>query len=299
MISFGWANLQMELPRNIEESSVAATASGWAATREFGDSTVAEAGKTLFNHLTYAASLMVAVIIFHVALLQVLGRFLCRTTDGHALPIPGFLKFPQLEIKVAQALACGFLDVSANVLTRSKVEWGWRGLAVLETICVGLFLRWFFGRGADFVDNVTWKPNATVTANPVACCKGKKLTTESQREQKKDSLESSGGNNEDSQSNVIAFETASFPHRIFAMVFESRNQVGFWQPNTESGSVDEPYGRVSHMKNNSNCPHVQHQICSIDKTSQFAYLSPPFFASPRLTTVVLLSIYSGTHLLLC
>jgi len=194
-------------------------------------------------------------------------------------PIPGFLKFPQVEIVGFMAVCMGFLDSSAGVLSNVKTAWGWKALAVVELSTVAAFLMFMLGNALEFRKKVYWEPQDNVKL----IGRGKVVVALDEDDQGKltllqllsarkklglseDQVKTMFSNltNEKTVMGVeirlknsvgvkefadlysqqrIAFQRATFVEGMYALVYESRREAGKWFASDPLDDVNEPFGR--------------------------------------------------------
>jgi hypothetical protein len=70
--------------------------------------------------------------------------------------VPGMLTFPQVEIKVALALAVGILDTCLFVLVSSESVAFWKVVAALELAAILSFIAWFSAKGMEFQRDIQY-----------------------------------------------------------------------------------------------------------------------------------------------
>jgi hypothetical protein len=145
----------MALPSAFKELMLFAWISDKAASW-FDDDSVAT--KAMRGHLFWASLAFGGTLGVH---LLGLGLVWCCGLRGDR--IPGILRLPQIEIKLALALAMGTLDSAIAVLCTRKASIGWHAVAAAEVFFLFVFVGWFWRQSVLFTRNAQWTPLANVT----------------------------------------------------------------------------------------------------------------------------------------
>ena len=79
--------------------------------------------------------------------------------------MPGFLKYPQVEVKAFMVMNMGMLDSGADVLVDVGAAAGWRIIGAMECSCALIFIHWFWSKGRDFQESNDFLPSKNVRQN--------------------------------------------------------------------------------------------------------------------------------------
>ena len=66
--------------------------------------------------------------------------------------MPGFLKYPQVEVKAFMVMNMGMLD-SGRTCWWTSAPRRWRIIGAMECSCALIFIHWFWSKGRDFQES--------------------------------------------------------------------------------------------------------------------------------------------------
>jgi hypothetical protein len=150
-----WAKSVMKMEWDRDDDGNSTASDGDAEGRRLGafydDS---EATQTMRGHLFNTCFVVLFTLLLHGA-----GLLVARHKGW---TVPGMLTFPQVEIKVALALATGVLDTSLFVLMSPESAAFWKVIAALEVALALAFIAWFLAKGLEFQRDIQWVPISNV-----------------------------------------------------------------------------------------------------------------------------------------